>query len=327
MNKKRKIKTFFLSLFSLVLLTISMVGCSTPKEYCGNGIPYIVGDKDQAKLMIYSNSGVSEETLGSKQDIFWLSSSVYEDETLSIDNQNTIYRFTEETKETFTDIENNIMSVLKINSKYLIIHELENSLYLSLYEDNFTNKIDEKSVEGTLGNLFVKDDTLLYSVIGDENWFTRAYAYNTSEYTNEEIYYSEERENIYPFIYNDTFYFAKNQIISDLGNQDVFELYAKQKDNSFIKVMNLEDSLVKILITDEKVYGLEGLNSACISEINLTENTHEVLFTLDEEAALGLYQFEDNIQLLTSHGIYHLKDDQLLKEHDISNFELMNQFY
>lgn len=320
-------KVTIANLLMTAILAITLVGCSGKGQYYGTGIPYITVNKNKTNLTICSSEGIYKEKIGSKEDIFWLASCVYENEAISVDNKDTIYRFTDEKIERFSDIKQNIVAALKISDKYLIISESDNKVYVSLYKKDFTSKIDEKSVEGSFEHCYVENDMLYYSIWGSDRNFTSAYAYSITNHTNEQVYYNNQEEDVYPFTYNGALYLAKNTLIQETGNKDIFELHKKQEDGEFVKIMDLEEYVIKILVSNKEIYAIEGKNTSYLSIINLSENKHEMLFSFDNEAAFGLYSFENKVHVLTSQGIYSVEDGQLLKQHDLHAIELMNVFY
>lgn len=317
----------------VLIIVVFIVGCNVYQNnrfypYEGNGIPYIVAMNNTCQLSVYNSDGIYKEKLGDKATYFWFTSAIYENETLSVDNNNKIYRFTEEEIETYSNIETNIIAVLKVGKNYIIISGDGPSVHINLYSEDFSERISSQKVSGSFGYCFVEANTLYYSVLGmDEEQYSGVYRYNTENHSNEQVYSSEESEEIYPFEYQGTLYIAKNKRITKAGNIDVCELYERQESGEFVKVLDLEEPLRKVLIVDGDVYGLLGMNSTSILKMNLPEHNQEKLFTLDGEAARGLYYFEGKIQVLTIYSIYHLEGGKLLKRHNSGSIELENEFY
>lgn len=331
MNKKRKNRKIVIDLLGIMIIGILFAGCCINNKknnvYMGNGIPYIIGDNGKCKLIVYNADGTYKEKIGSTEDVFWFATSINDEETLSVDNNDRIYRFVENSKEIYSNIETNIMAVLKLCEYYLVISEKEDSVYINLYKEGFTEKLDTKNVPGTFEHCFVEDDTVYYSVRGDEEQFTDVYAYCFTDNSNEQVYSSDVSQDIYPFVVDGTLFVAKNELITEFKNVDILELHERQENGEFKKVMDLNEPLIKVLIVDGEVYGLAGIQSASVLKMDLSEYRYEELFTLANEEALGLCYFDNNIQVMTSNAIYNLKGDKLLKWYNTGFVDLLNEFY
>ena len=136
-----------------------------------------------------------------------------------------------------------------------------------------------------------------------------------------------ESEEIYPFAYKENVYLAKNMLVRQSGNDDILELYEMDATGEQKKILDLEQPLRKVLIVDKDVYGLEGVNTTLVTKMNLFTGNKDILFTLDNEAALGLYYFEGKIQLLTDRAVYEVEHNKLEKIEDVDTLNLVNKFY
>lgn len=296
--------------------------------YRGNGIVYIVEDNDRSGFLVFNSEGVYEERIGSRSETFWLACSVYEDETVSADNRDNIYRFTEQGIERFENVETGIMAVLKSEEGYVLISQTEDSVCVSLYSDDFNDKLNQQEVPGIFQHCHAEGDSVYYSVCGDKEAFTGVYRYGAGEKINERLYYnSEASEEIYPFLYGEKLYLAKNKLISQNGNQDILKVCEMQADGELLEISDMEEPLKKVVAEEGEIYALSGVNSAIVSKINLSDDSKTKTFSLDDESALGLYVFEGKIYALTDRAIYELKGDKLLKRQEINAVNTANIFY
>lgn len=329
MLKKNKFVKVIFYVLVIAFLAVVMIGIFMKDDvYEGSGLTYIVEDDGKCKIAVINSKGEYEKEVGRTKDIFWLASFVDEDETVSVDNNNRIYKFMQDKVETFVNIESNIMAVLKVAEKYVLIREDETTVYISLYSNNFKEELDEQQVSGTLEHCFVMGDTVYYSVNGDEEQFTGVYKYSVENVENEMLYYNDkESEEIYPFVYEEKVYLAKNTLVRQSGNVDVLELYEMYDAGECKKILDLEQPLRKVIIVDKEVYGLEGVNTTVMTKMDLSTSSKEILFTLDNESALGLYYFEGKIHLLTDRAVYEMKNNKLVKKEDVETLNLVNKFY
>lgn len=296
--------------------------------YHGNGITYIVEDDRECRLAVINSKGLYEERAGTTSEIFWMASSVYEHETVSVDNNNRIYRFTEREIETFDNVEKGIMAVLKVEEGYVLIREKQNAVFIDAYSQDFTEKLDEHEVPGTFQHCFVGEDKVYYSVSGDEEQFTGVYCYSPEDSGNIQLYYTDEvSEEIYPFTHNEKIYMVKNKLIKEAGNEDILEIYEMQGGGGLEIILDIEEPIKKVLVIGDEVYGLAGVNSMLLLKLNLSDGTAEQLFSMDNEEALGLYEYEGNVQILTDKGVYMLENNKMLRRYEIKAFNLMNKFY
>ena len=162
-------------LFGLITAVFIAIMYKNEHTYLGNGIPYITGEGETCQLHVFNSNGIYEEKLGTKDEIFWLASTLYEDETLSVDNHDTIYSFSSQEINRYQNVQSNIMAVFKVDKFYMIISQVNTSVNIDLYSEGFIKKLDSQSVKGTFDYYFIEGEKIYYSVHGEEETFTNIY--------------------------------------------------------------------------------------------------------------------------------------------------------
>ena len=161
-ERKRKMPWMIgvIVLFGLIAAVIIAIMNKNEHTYLGNGIPYITGAGEKCQLHVFNSNGIYEEKLGTKDEIFWLASTLYEDETLSVDNHDTIYSFSSQKINRYQNVQSNIMAVFKVDKFYLIISQVNKSVNIDLYSEGFIEKLDSQSVQGTFDYYFIEGEKI-----------------------------------------------------------------------------------------------------------------------------------------------------------------------
>lgn len=326
MFKRYKKYAFVLVICFFVFVVLFLLKDANIKKYKGNGIAYIIQEKNSCYYEVLNEKGVYRKKIGDVADFFWTSTTVLENETFSVDNKNNIYYLTEEDIKIFNNVQKGIMSIQKIGEFNILICEKEGSVSIIKYIDGFENINNVTEVDGIFQHCFVSGDLLYYTVYSDKDFSTTVYEYNTNTDDNKMVYFNKnEREEIYPFVFQDEIYIAKNKLIKESWNEMIQSIYNIAATGEIIKIMDIPAPLKKVVCMENSLYALLGVNTTRVVEINIEDNSINNLFSKEEEP-LGLFCFNSGLNIATNEGIYELNEYEFLKIRSINMLRVNNEF-
>lgn len=307
-------------------LALSLTACEA--KYTGHGISYLSKSGGRVSLNVYDyqSENTYTEKIGNPEDIFWLTSSVYENESIAVDNKNTIYVMKKNGIETYHEIASNILEVKKMATDYLIIGEKDNSCYIERWDTSFHTRKDKIEVKGTYSASFLDEESIYFSVYDDKTYrFSKLYQYSFDEEEPVVRYKMDEAVHTIPFSYGDELYLIQNKKLTPADNIDLYELHQITDITSSKKLMKFEEPAKMVTPVGNRVYVLFGMNSTKVFELDMKNNSTKEIAGIQAEAAAGLYELAGGLYVITDRGVYRYHGGQIKRKTQLDN-SLMNEF-
>lgn len=322
MNKSKKILKFL-----LCLSAICMLGSCKSNRYSGEGISFLSANKNDCILNVYDykQENIYQKKLGDISEVFWLTSTIYPDETIAVDNNNVIYVFKEDGMNTFEGIVENIIEIYKWKSQYIVVHADENSSYIDLWKEDFSERLNSIHVEGTYDCSYMNNSSLLFSVYDDKEYsYSKIYSYSTDSAELKVLYETDLAISIYPFWDNNQLYAFFNKKITDIANVDIYKVY-KITEGKQEEIMRLEDSVKKVINYNGENYVLIGEHSTYVNKIDLINGADEKMYDINAETPKSIFSDGDNLYVITDNTIYYC-DNSTLEAKAYVDGLLVNEF-
>lgn len=322
MNKSKKRLKFL-----LCLSIICMLGSCKSNRYSGQGISFLSANKNDCILNVYDykQENIYQKKLGDISEVFWLTSTIYPDETIAVDNNNVIYVFKEDEMNTFEGIVENIIEIYKWKSQYIVVHADENSSYIDLWKEDFSERLNSIHVEGTYDCSYMNNSSLYFSVYDDKEYsYSKIYSYSSDSAELKVLYETDLAISIYPFWDNNQLYAFFNKKITDIANVDIYKVY-KITEGKQEEIMRLEDYVKKVINYNGENYVLIGEHSTYVNKIDLINGADEKMYDINAETPKGIFSDGDNLYVITDNTIYYC-DNSTLEAKAYVDGLLVNEF-
>lgn len=322
MNKSRKNLKILLCLAALCMLG----GC-TSNQYSGVGIPFLTTRNSDCILNVYDfkQENVYQRKLGNQSEVFWLTSTIYPEEVIAVDNNNVIYVFKEDEMKTFEEIVKNIIEIYKLKSRYIIIHADVNSSYIDLWNEDFSKRLHSIQLEGTYDCSYMNDSELYFSVYDDIGYqYSKIYSYSANSAELNVLYETDLAVSIYPFFFDNQLYAFFNKKITDIANIDIYKVYRITEEKEE-EIMELENSVKKVMNYNGENYVLLGEHSTYVNKIDFIKGTDKKMYNINAEIPKGIFSDKDNLYVITDNAIYQCENNRLVTKIYMDSL-LVNEF-
>ena len=327
MNKKKIVICVVIVL--MVCFVVVVAWQKNRTEYTGSGITYLSEANGNSLLNVYNyrNSENYAQKMDNLSKLFWLTSTVYEDISVSVDNNSNIYVLSKNKIDIFGKVAKNIIEIHKMSKGYLLIREQNNNCYLEVWSEDFKQCLHQVNVRGSFSAAFVKNDKIVFSVYDMVTYKkTQIYSLDVKTFELKMEVQMDKAYEVYAFKPDENLYLVINEEITELNNKEINKMYSVQGDNSLQEIMQFETPIKKVEKVSGHIYGLFGNDSTEVLSIDMTERTKEEVATVDLEIPQGLYYIDDKLYIITEQGIY-LKDNGLRLLQRIRNKEqVVNEF-
>lgn len=313
--------------FLLCLTVIGMLSSCKSNHYTGGGITFLSSNKSDCILNVYDykHENIYKKKLGDKSEVFWLTSTIYPDETIAVDNNNIIYVFKEDEIKTFEGIVENIIEVHKWESQYIIIHADENSSYIDLWKEDFSERLSSVYVEGVYDCSYMDDANLYFTVYDDKEYsYSKIYNYSINCTELNLLYETNLAISMYPFFCDNQLYAFFNKKITDIANEEIYKVY-KIMEGKQEEIMSLGDCIKKIINYNGENYALLGEHSTYVNRIDLIKGKDEKIYDINAEIPKGIFLDNNDLYIMTDNTIYYCDNNTLVAKACVDGL-LVNEF-
>ena len=287
----------------------------------GGGIPYIAFDGKKTELTLYSwkDDSFFSEIIGQRDEIFWMTANITDDEVVFVDNNDKIYYCNNDKMDLFENVTDNIMDVRRIGRKNLVVSQVGQIVYISLYSEDFSKLLNRQEIDGSFCRLFVSGDSCYISLLDLDNFnSTKVYKLFIESFELVTLLELEISVDIYPFEYDNDIYLYYNEKINSVENIKINKLYRITEDE-LQEVCCLGDKVCKIICWNEQLLLLMGSVDTSVISLDVDTGKMKEVYYINQEQPKGMYVLDKKLYIISERAIYYSDDNKLTKIKNMEN--------